>query len=966
MIPGRAAGNSSPSRVTAMTGRSAAGLTAFLLALLFSVFPGNAAADGPADPRVKVFLNRPLAEKLASPRQTIQTLCFAIEAYNRIPEMIADAVACLEFDPKDKLEQGSAELLAIQLEEVLDELSLPFQTLFDGANGRPVVFYQEGNLRIVLARGKDGLWRFDRTTVAMIPALRRAMSAQAKTRQQISGQLREGLEDPTATLTSFLAHASAGDYESAALRLDLADLPAKQQRVLGPYLAWKLAAVMQRRGFLYREDVPIDPAGPPYTWSADVDGRITVERVRQPGGKDTWLFSRATVSTIEAMWRKVKDRPPDVRYVVLGTVVPPPPEAAPVAGDRGGTAGKPASVPEAYSSPRRMLRAFYRAVDVAEYDDARQQDAYSFLDLSQFAPEDLPFVGPKRVAMLEAVLRKLGPDLASLPDHWSAAPQALNGPGRLRVEIVRQPDGCWRFSRETVAQLPAMYDSIGGQEKAEGERTEGLGNARQVLASFFTAINQRADARAARCLDLSELPLSARADLGPVLAFKLKYVIDRLGWIYLQEISNDPAGPRVVLYRGPIGRLVLARREEGGSPVWGFSAETVRQIEAMFESLHDQPVCAQVAADDHLRVAPEFWHQPGIWLRLHMPAWLRGVHLGLEIYQWLGLLAIVTLAWAASALVRRLAWRLVDRALPSAASDADRRTAGRKLRSLQALVAVLLLYELFGWLDLPAAVAAHLYVVQRLLLTAVLTWTGLQWADLVSLFYRHSKRLQVHHELGDLVVPFVTSLVKIAVILTAITYLVYQFGKGEALTRFLAGIGLLGLAVSLAAQDSLKNLFGTLLLIGDRSFRIGDRLIVGDKEGVVEHVGFRSTRLRTPEDSMLMLPNALLAGGVIDNLGMRAYRLIRLPFSAASTTPLERLEALRDGVRKYLAARKDVDPGRVHVHIQRIGAAGIELEATTYFDAPDIEAERQAREQLVCELLRLAGSLQVELALAKE
>src|SRR5262249_20792178 len=113
-----------------------------------------------------------------------------------------------------------------------------------------------------------------------------------------------------------------------------------------------------------------------------------------------------------------------------------------------------------------------------------------------------------------------------------------------------------------------------------------------------------------------------------------------------------------------------------------------------------------------------------------------------------------------------------------------------------------------------------------------------------------------------------------------------------------------------------------------------------------------------------MLPNALLAGGVIDNLGMRAYRRIRLPFWAASTTPLDRLQALRDGVRNYLAARTDVDRGRVHVHIQRIGETGMELEATAYFEAPDLETERQAREQLVCELLRLAGSLQVELTLA--
>jgi MscS family membrane protein len=236
----------------------------------------------------------------------------------------------------------------------------------------------------------------------------------------------------------------------------------------------------------------------------------------------------------------------------------------------------------------------------------------------------------------------------------------------------------------------------------------------------------------------------------------------------------------------------------------------------------------------------------------------------------------------------------------------------------------------------------------------------------VQLLHQRRASRTPYRGLGDLLVPFIATMVKVAVVLTSATYLVYQFGQGESLTRFLTGLGIVGLGVSLAAQDSLKNLFGTLLLIGDRSFRIGDRLLVGDKEGIVEQVGFRSTKLRTPDDSLLILPNALLANGVIDNTGLHAFRRVRLLFFAAIHTPLDQLQALRDGLRGYLTAHAPIDPNRVHVHLQRIAESGIELEVCCYVEVADLEGEGQAREELLCEVLRQAASLNVELVLAKK
>lgn len=930
-----------------------------LVGLLLSGALATAADKDAADPRVAAFRARPLKEKLASPRATMETFCFATDAYGRVPELIEDAVACLDLGGHVDLESGAAELLALGLDEVLNEIVPPVRLLPGKPEGTSYTLWQDHELRIVIGRGTDGMWRFDRETVAHISAMQRVTASRGKNRQAARAKLHEGMEDPTATMVSFLDYAAAGDYMSAALRLDLAEVPVQERPVRGPYLAWMLACVVQRRGFLYPQEVPVEPDSTPYTWSADRNGRIGLERIRQPGGKDIWLFSRDTVAAVPSMWRAERERLPDVRYAVLKQVVPPPP-ASPAEAVQRFRASRPESVPDVFASPRRMVKAFLGAMDEFARNDERQQQSYTFLDVSQFPEEDFAVVGPKRAEMLWAVLRKLRPDLGSLPDRWSAPPQVLTGPPNLRVDIVRQADGCWRFSSETVAQLPSMYAALGGHDKTEDEHLHGLATPRQALLSFAMAINEDDDEHAARCLDLSKFSTSARADVGPVLAFKIKYALDRITRVYLAEISTEPDGPDVVLYRGPLGRIILGQHEnEDGQKRWGFTALTVRNAEEMFKRVQHLPVVADLASG--ARSTPAFRMEPGIWLRVHMPLWIRRNHFGLEDYQWLGLVLLIACSWGVSALIRLAADRLSRRALRLGNDHAERHLIHTKLRSLQLFSFLLISYWLLEWLDLPADLAARIYVCQKLCFAVVVTWAGLQWADLGRLFYQRTERWREHRGLGDLIVPFTIHIVKLAVVLTATTFLLYQFGRGEALTKFLAGVGIVGLAVSLAAQDSLKNLFGTLLLIGDRSFRIGDRLIVNGQEGIVEQVGFRSTKLRTPEDSLLVLPNGLLAGAIIDNMGLRAYRRVRVVFSLAVNTPVEKAIALREAVERYVNAHALADPKRVHVHFQRIGEFGIELEVSAYFAAPDMELERQARDDVTCEVLRLGRSLEIEL-----
>src|SRR5262249_1697741 len=161
-----------------------------------------------------------------------------------------------------------------------------------------------------------------------------------------------------------------------------------------------------------------------------------------------------------------------------------------------------------------------------------------------------------------------------------------------------------------------------------------------------------------RCLNLGEIHASALDVLGPVLAFKLKYVLDRIGRIYVQEIPDNPEGPRYVLYRGELGRIVADRKmNDPGKGLWLFPPHTLQHIEPMFRAALGKPLDESQKDSTGVLAVPHFRETPGIWLRLQLPDWLQTRLEPLDLYQWLGL----ALAALVSALGSRMTLAGVSR-----------------------------------------------------------------------------------------------------------------------------------------------------------------------------------------------------------------------------------------------------------------------------------------------------------------
>jgi MscS family membrane protein len=903
--------------------------------------------------------DRPLADKLRSPRETLKTLYFAVVLYDIFPQVIDDAVACLDLDAlQPRPTQGDAVLLAFDLEYILQSWAPPLSSVPDQGAGDTVFLQDAGSSRIALRRCPDGAWRFDADTLGRLPALRREARERSKQRIADLAALREGFTDPRATLRQFVSDTVNGDFYAAARALDLSSLSAEQRREQGPVLAQQLAFVQQRRGFMYRQEVPDQPDGPPYTWRADQHGRLVLERLRQPDGKDAWLFTRLTVRNIPRMYTAAQATAPDPRYVRMGIVVPGLQANHDLAARK-----RPEEIPSHLGSPRALLQGFFRTMDAADSNDARLADALEYLDLENVPLAERAALGSKLATKLEAVLRKLPLDLSTVSDHWNAPPQFLGEGHGVRIEILRQRDGCWRISKATVGRIPEMFDKLAGKSRYEPGSGSQLDSARDTMMTFQAAAGRRDFTQAARCLNLTEIPASAREQLGPVLAFKLKYVIDRIGRIYIQEIPDNSEGPRYDLYRGDLGRIALNRRtDEREKGHWQFTSGTVQRIEPVFRAVLGQPRDESLKdAADGLTVA-YFWETPGPWLRLRLPNWLQMRVGKLDLYQWLGLALAVLASWGvARSMMVGFSW-LVAWLLHRSGSALSSSFVAAMLRPFTWLATVWIFFVLLGGLDLPIAVASAVFAAHKFLLAALFGWLGVRLIDLSMAIYMNSELLRPHRNLSDMIVPVSMRLGKTVVALVVVTYIIYQIGEIDLLGRFLTGLGVAGLAASLAAQDAMKSFFGTLLLIGERAFKIGDRIIIGGKDGVVEQVGFRSTQLRTAEDSLLTIPNSVIAAAAIDNMGARSQHRFSTTIAVSPDTPLPRLLEFRSQLQTWLAEQPWVVPDKVDAHVDQITTQGIELSLNLFLATKTAADETHFREAITCQLLSLAGDLGVDLA----
>jgi MscS family membrane protein len=171
----------------------------------------------------------------------------------------------------------------------------------------------------------------------------------------------------------------------------------------------------------------------------------------------------------------------------------------------------------------------------------------------------------------------------------------------------------------------------------------------------------------------------------------------------------------------------------------------------------------------------------------------------------------------------------------------------------------------------------------------------------------------------------------------------------------LAGLGVGGLAVALAARDSLANLLGSILIMFEKPFRVGQVIRVSGSEGTVEDVGFRSTRIRTLDNSLISIPNNTVVNATVENLSLRVMRRQRFFVQVTYDTPREKVQELAARIKQLITDHPMTNKTNIQVRFNDFAESSLNILVYFYLNVADYTAELQEREDILLQIMELGA-----------
>jgi MscS family membrane protein len=230
----------------------------------------------------------------------------------------------------------------------------------------------------------------------------------------------------------------------------------------------------------------------------------------------------------------------------------------------------------------------------------------------------------------------------------------------------------------------------------------------------------------------------------------------------------------------------------------------------------------------------------------------------------------------------------------------------------------------------------------------------------VSAYFSHLAS-KTESTLDDQLVPLIRKTLKALVIIVG-TLFVLRDGLNFDILPFLTGISIGGVAIALAAQDTIKNFFGSVMIFIDKPFQVGDWVTSGEIDGTVEEVGFRSTRIRTFRNSVMYVPNGKIADAVVDNHGLRQYRRFFTTLTITYDTPPELIEEFVKGLQEIVLAHPKTRKDYFNIFFNNLSAYSQDVMFYIFFEVPTWPEELKARHEILLQIVKLAKALGVRFA----
>ena len=467
-------------------------------------------------------------------------------------------------------------------------------------------------------------------------------------------------------------------------------------------------------------------------------------------------------------------------------------------------------------------------------------------------------------------------------------------------------------------------------------------------------------ARVLRTLDLSDVAPSARIEVGYEAATLLYETLSRIELPPSEDIPDakdfeSTEGP--AQWTIPHTDITIARVTEGTRKgEFLFTPGTIERVREFYQRTRTLPYQRDVPIENSAKLRQL---HPGWWLSMstidRLPAWMRAVVFDHAVWKWIAFAVLLVVVTALVVLVYRITRR-----------EAQENPVTDYIGRLTGPIFVLLLipgvaYLITDQINMIGTVAKDLLLTIQTIKYLVATWVAWLGSLLVAEVLISSPKIAAD-SLNAQLLRLSARIVGIALGLTIIFYGANQIGL--PLVGVLAGVGVGGLAIALAAQDSLKNLLGSLMIFMDQPYKPGQRIVVEGHDGFVEQIGLRSTKIRMLSGALTSIPNERMASLDIENIGRRSFIRRQTSIRLSYDTPAEKIEKAvsiikdilhdHEGMQEYLPPR---------VFFDEFNPDSLNIFVSYWYHPPKRWKALQFDEQINLEIMRRFADEGIKLAL---
>jgi MscS family membrane protein len=521
----------------------------------------------------------------------------------------------------------------------------------------------------------------------------------------------------------------------------------------------------------------------------------------------------------------------------------------------------------------------------------------------------------RRFRLVGAMLVTLLPGSMALAQQGPSAP-ATSRPAASRPEAAPARDSLGRDTpRGTV--LGFMTASRAGRAEVGPQYLDirpGDPRAAELARKLFIVLDRRLPPRLA---ELSDRPEGS-------LANPLKPDQDVVGTIAVADGTLD---------------LVLVRVNRGApSPVWLFSRQTLDRIPEVFDEIN------LVVLDDFL---PAFLVKPRLF--------------GVRLVSYLTLLLVTPLCFRLLGALGLLLRPLIAARRDGRAGDAPANPIPGAARLL--LIAIAIRW-LLGVVDLALPERMFWSGTAAALTIVAVVWALLLLNAAAERYLHRRMRVSGHAEVAAML-RLARRVADVIAIAAGVLVMLHYVGVDP--TAALAGLGIGGIAVALAAQKTLENLIGGLSIIFDKAVRVGDFLKIGDTIGSVDYIGLRSTRIRTLDRTIVSVPNSQIANANIETLSARDKFWFHHFVGLRYETTAAQMRSVLNGIRAYLASHPIVDGSEpIRVRLVRFGPFSLDVEVFAYLRARDWDAFLETQQDLLLDVMGIVERSGTTIALPSQ